>query len=181
MNLLRIIKSPKISFCWGRNASTIFITFKYFVRIFYQSPNRKTFDMHFFARVGFELKMTFLNLTCFWKQRHKIDSAFLYHLNPTRDLQTVWFKESYDGHTISCFIDLPQLRTWHLLLWRIGISQVMCYALFYQTLFHDDISTRPASKVHGTNVGPIWGRQDPGGPHVCPMNFAIWACMMRIA
>ena len=22
--------------------------------------------------------------------------------------------------------------------------------------------------------GPIWGRQDPGGPHVCPMNFAIW-------
>ena len=22
--------------------------------------------------------------------------------------------------------------------------------------------------------GPIWGRQDPGGPHVGPMNFAIW-------
>ena len=21
---------------------------------------------------------------------------------------------------------------------------------------------------------PIWGRQDPGGPHVGPMNFAIW-------
>ena len=20
----------------------------------------------------------------------------------------------------------------------------------------------------------IWGRQDPGGPHVGPMNFAIW-------
>ena len=28
----------------------------------------------------------------------------------------------------------------------------------------------PDSKVHGTNMGPIWGRQDPGGP----MNFAIW-------
>ena len=24
------------------------------------------------------------------------------------------------------------------------------------------------------NMGPIWGRQDPGGPHVGPMNFAIW-------
>ena len=24
-------------------------------------------------------------------------------------------------------------------------------------------------------MGPIWGRQDPGGPHVGPMNFAIWA------
>ena len=23
-------------------------------------------------------------------------------------------------------------------------------------------------------MGPIWGQQDPGGPHVCPMNFAIW-------
>ena len=32
----------------------------------------------------------------------------------------------------------------------------------------------PDSKVHGANMGPIWGRQDPGGPHVCPMNFAIW-------
>ena len=23
-------------------------------------------------------------------------------------------------------------------------------------------------------MAPIWGRQDPGGPHVGPMNFAIW-------
>ena len=34
----------------------------------------------------------------------------------------------------------------------------------------------PDSKAHGTNMGPIWGRQDPGGPHVGPMNFAIWDC-----
>ena len=30
------------------------------------------------------------------------------------------------------------------------------------------------SKVHGPNMGRTWGRQDPGGPHVGPMNFAIW-------
>ena len=30
------------------------------------------------------------------------------------------------------------------------------------------------SKVHGANMGPILGRQDQGGPHVGPMNFAIW-------
>ena len=30
------------------------------------------------------------------------------------------------------------------------------------------------SKVHGANMGPIWGRQDPGGSHVGLMNFAIW-------
>ena len=32
----------------------------------------------------------------------------------------------------------------------------------------------PDRKVHGAIMGPIWGRQDPGGPHVGPMNFAIW-------
>ena len=32
----------------------------------------------------------------------------------------------------------------------------------------------PDSKVHEANMGPIWGRQDPDGPHVGPMNFAIW-------
>ena len=32
----------------------------------------------------------------------------------------------------------------------------------------------PDSKVYGANMGPIWGRQDPGGPRVGPMNLAIW-------
>ena len=33
----------------------------------------------------------------------------------------------------------------------------------------------PDSKVHGANMRPIWGRQDPGGPHVGPMNFHLQA------
>ena len=32
----------------------------------------------------------------------------------------------------------------------------------------------PDCKVHGAYMGPIWDRQDPDGPHVGPMNFAIW-------
>ena len=32
----------------------------------------------------------------------------------------------------------------------------------------------PESKVHGTNMGPIWVLSAPDGPHVGPMNFAIW-------
>ena len=32
----------------------------------------------------------------------------------------------------------------------------------------------PDSKVHVANMGPTWGRQDPGGPHVGHMNLAIW-------
>ena len=40
--------------------------------------------------------------------------------------------------------------------------------------FPQSLIAYPDSKVHGANMGPIWGRQDPGGPHVGPMNFAIW-------
>ena len=36
------------------------------------------------------------------------------------------------------------------------------------------VSPGSDSKVHGANMGPIWGRQDPGGPHVGPMNLIIW-------
>ena len=35
----------------------------------------------------------------------------------------------------------------------------------------------PDSKFHGASMGPIWGQQDPGGPHVGPMNFAIWVAV----
>ena len=37
-----------------------------------------------------------------------------------------------------------------------------------------DTFVTPDSKVHGANMGPIWGRQDPGGPHVRPMNLVVW-------
>ena len=33
--------------------------------------------------------------------------------------------------------------------------------------------TASNSKVHGANMEPTWGQQDPGGPHVGPMNFTI--------
>ena len=50
------------------------------------------------------------------------------------------------------------------------------------TLFRSDVvnttgapfTNIPDIKVHGANMGLIWGRQDPGGPHVGPMNFTIW-------
>ena len=32
----------------------------------------------------------------------------------------------------------------------------------------------PDGKVYGANMGPIWDQQDPGGPHVGPMDLAIW-------
>ena len=29
-------------------------------------------------------------------------------------------------------------------------------------------------KFYEVNMGPTWGRQDPGGPHVGPVNLAFW-------
>ena len=34
----------------------------------------------------------------------------------------------------------------------------------------------PDSKVHGANMGPIWGQQDPGGPHVGPHEPCYLGC-----
>ena len=41
-------------------------------------------------------------------------------------------------------------------------------------MWHIFLISIPDSKIHGANMGPIWGQQDPGGPHVGPMNFATW-------
>ena len=53
-------------------------------------------------------------------------------------------------------------------------------ASFLSSKFPDKIPSThtyfPDSKVHGANMGPIGGWQGPGGPHVGPMNFAIWVC-----
>ena len=37
----------------------------------------------------------------------------------------------------------------------------------------DWLDNDPDSKVHGTNMGPNWDRQGPGGTHVGPMYLAI--------
>ena len=37
-----------------------------------------------------------------------------------------------------------------------------------QRVFDCRTKRYPDSKVHGANMGPTWGRQDPGGPHVGP-------------
>ena len=32
----------------------------------------------------------------------------------------------------------------------------------------------PDNRVYVANMVPTWGRQDPGGPHVGPVNLIIW-------
>ena len=40
--------------------------------------------------------------------------------------------------------------------------------------------TFPDSKVYGANMGPTWGRQDPGGPHVGPHEPCSQGCLSEI-
>ena len=37
-----------------------------------------------------------------------------------------------------------------------------------------DFDKYPDNKVHGANMGPTWVLSAPDGPHVGPMNLAIW-------
>ena len=53
--------------------------------------------------------------------------------------------------------------------WFKNLEYSLCITLSYLWFMFF-----PGSKVHGANMGPIWGRQDLGGPHVGPMNFNIW-------
>ena len=54
------------------------------------------------------------------------------------------------------------------------ISNGWCQ-LMIEAISHTPLTVLPDNKVHGANMGPIWGQQDPGGPRVGPMNFAVWA------
>ena len=60
------------------------------------------------------------------------------------------------------------IRLWD---WKLKTAQLMCIwcwvCRYMLWSIHD-------SKVHGANMGPTWGRQDPGGSHVGAVNLASW-------
>ena len=62
---------------------------------------------------------------------------------------------------------------------RTSLSSLFPYSIYLFIHYHGCwwpgcAKSNSDSKVHGANMGPIWGCQGPGGPHVGPMNFAIW-------
>ena len=56
----------------------------------------------------------------------------------------------------------------------LKIVPSLIFFCFNVELLNIQQHVNPKSKVHGANMGPIWGRQDPGGLHVGPINFSIW-------
>ena len=84
-------------------------------------------------------------------------------------------------------IDFVQMKFYENWVWDALRTDILHYnsPLYIDDLMEDAagiiLSTgsagerHPDGKVHGANMGLIWGRQDPGGPHAGPMNFVIWA------
>ena len=71
------------------------------------------------------------------------------------DAVIMWSIVSKILHVVAC-----EFKVW-------SIFDLCYYNAAYSIVF-------PDRKSHEANMGPIWGRQDPGGPHICPMNFAFW-------
>ena len=58
-------------------------------------------------------------------------------------------------------------------------SKLLCYYSIISWTIPEKlngINENPDSKDHEAYMGPTWGRQDPGGTHVGPMNLAIREC-----
>ena len=77
---------------------------------------------------------------------------------------------AWDGDYISKLVtNNYSLANWKLLpcktLWLLMLqSEINLHTLPGQ--FYNAWYIYPDSKVHGVNMGPTWGRQDPGAPHV---------------
>ena len=65
------------------------------------------------------------------------------------------------------FVESKVCVLWVCLLLLHVCSVSSCYVQFINVILSD-------SKVRGANMGPIWGWHEAGGPHVSPLNFAIW-------
>ena len=69
-------------------------------------------------------------------------------------------------------LDKPYFRRFEILDGYSILQRPLIACFVYWMIY--EIVSNPYSMVHGAHMVPIWGRQDPGGPHVSPMNFAIW-------
>ena len=75
-----------------------------------------------------------------------------------------------DGNPDTCAKTRMEPYPW----WAIDLGRryLLTSVAVYTTYIR---GKHPDSKVRGAKMGPIWSRQDPGGSHVGPINFAIWA------
>ena len=94
---------------------------------------------------------------------------------PQKGLVKGWVASSI--RSLHCFYQVFRILPYLLPMQRALYYEhhsLFVVAWYYRKSLLPFGNTYTDSKVHGSNMGSIWGRQDPGGPHVGPMNFAIW-------
>ena len=110
--------------------------------------------------------------TSLWLYQSGVSSREV--VNRWRKWQTSsWRCEPRSAAKLSRTPPCGKLRVWAANQWRTN------YRVF-RNYYQSHISRIPHSKVHGANMGPIWGRQDPGGSHVGHRDLAIWDRIMSL-
>ena len=84
----------------------------------------------------------------------------------------VWIKSSHHNYYLTFTSLKYNLRLWiiHLgciIMVTLNLIQKIGNLLAW-TKYNNFYDINPDNKVHGANMGPIWGRQDSGGSHVGP-------------
>ena len=126
-------------------------------------------DILFFANT-YILENIFISLFRF---------VFYSYNNPYRTSNAIMFFETHVG------------MMWHSVVWRLHIFELSRTSCSSNPLLVEPtkgvrestgtttmINNNPYSKVYGANMGSTGGRQDPGGPYVCPVNIAIWEAII---
>ena len=115
-----------------------------------------------------------------------------------------FFQIFYCGWSNTTWVEAPEIKLEicgkidHLCSGRIDTVIALkssatkpCAYFMRDIMFADRLATQEAtisaamaltytdSKLHGANMGPIRGRQDPGRPHVGSMNLAIWVHLLE--
>ena len=111
-----------------------------------------------------------------WKMSSGRWRPFCLGLNVLKSVSYIRVISTHSGLVISYGIRVLSnhcFRQWLVAWWQQAITWNNGDLSLVSPLVNPS-NEIPDNKVHGANMGPIWDRQDPGGPHVGPMNLAIW-------
>ena len=76
---------------------------------------------------------------------------------------------SYMAHIVYRF----RFQTNQTYIWTVIHRFDLLFSILYFILLYISNDVGMTALI-ARFMGPIWGRQDPGGPHVGPMNSVIW-------
>ena len=83
--------------------------------------------------------------------------------------------EGYFSDSFSCHANKTAVSDWSYLNTQLKyVTFIVHYHVFMTWRNRFAFYYNPDSKIHGANMRPTWVLPAPDGPHVGPMNLAIW-------